>query len=116
MKVLLFLLLILNTFHFFSPVSVVYFEQVNIWRDSNNTNNIELNNKISGLLIIWVDPYYFIVVIQLYYKETLAQVFSCEVCEICEISGNTFFTEQLWATASFSFENLLKVKGSVADI
>ena len=30
-------------------------------------------------------------------KETLAQVFSCE---FCEISRNTFFTEHLWATAS----------------
>ena len=32
-------------------------------------------------------------------KDTLAQVFSCEVCEI---SKNTFFTEHLWATASGS--------------
>ena len=30
-------------------------------------------------------------------KETLAQVFSCE---LCEISKNTFFTEHLRATAS----------------
>ena len=30
-------------------------------------------------------------------KETLAQVFSCE---FCEISQNTFFTENLWTTAS----------------
>ena len=30
-------------------------------------------------------------------KETLAQVFSCE---FCEISKNTFFTEQILATAS----------------
>ena len=30
-------------------------------------------------------------------KETLAQVFSCE---FCEISKNTFFTEHVWATAS----------------
>ena len=29
-------------------------------------------------------------------KETLAQLFSCE---FCEISKNTFFTEHLWATA-----------------
>ena len=29
-------------------------------------------------------------------KEALAQVFSCE---FCEISKNTFFTEHLWATA-----------------
>ena len=30
-------------------------------------------------------------------KETLAQVLSCEFCEIFK---NTFFTEHLWATAS----------------
>ena len=30
-------------------------------------------------------------------KDTLAQVFSCE---FCEISKNTFFTEHLWTTAS----------------
>ena len=30
-------------------------------------------------------------------KESLAQVFSCE---FCEISKNTFFTEHLWTTAS----------------
>ena len=30
-------------------------------------------------------------------KETLAEVFSCE---FCEISKNTFFTEHLWTTAS----------------
>ena len=29
-------------------------------------------------------------------KETLAQVFPCE---FCEISKNTFFTEHIWATA-----------------
>ena len=41
-------------------------------------------------------------------KETLAQVF---FCEFCEISNNTFLTEHLWTTVSkkrnpFS-ENLL---------
>ena len=30
-------------------------------------------------------------------KEILAQVF---ICEFCEIFKNTFFTEQLWVTAS----------------
>ena len=30
-------------------------------------------------------------------KDTLAQVLSCE---FCEISKNTFFTEHLWTTAS----------------
>ena len=29
-------------------------------------------------------------------KETLAQVFSCE---FCQISKNTFFTEHLWTSA-----------------
>ena len=32
-------------------------------------------------------------------KETLEQTFSCE---FCEISKNTFFTEDLWATASLN--------------
>ena len=35
-------------------------------------------------------------------KETLAQVFSCE---LCEISRNTFFTEHLRTTAS-DFKNI----------
>ena len=35
-------------------------------------------------------------------KETLANVFSRE---FCEISKNTFFTEHVWATASTSFLN-----------
>ena len=30
-------------------------------------------------------------------KETLAHMFSCE---FCEVSKNTFYTEDLWATAS----------------
>ena len=33
-------------------------------------------------------------------KETLAQVFSCE---FCEISKNIFFTEHLWTTATAYF-------------
>ena len=33
----------------------------------------------------------------LFKKETLAQVVSCE---FCEISKNTFFTEHLWMAAS----------------
>ena len=37
-------------------------------------------------------------------KETLAQVFSCE---FCEISKNTFFTEHLWTT---TYPNLSLVK------
>ena len=41
-------------------------------------------------------------------KETLAQVFSCE---LCEISKNTFFTEHVWATASDIFQN-----GSIQDV
>ena len=40
-------------------------------------------------------------------NETLAQVFSCEYCEI---SKNIFFTEHLWTTASINkkYEELLK--------
>ena len=37
-------------------------------------------------------------------KETLAQVFSCD---FCEISKNTFFTEHLWTTASDYTMNLI---------
>ena len=33
------------------------------------------------------------------YKETVANVFSCE---FCEISRNAFFTEHVWTTASIS--------------
>ena len=36
-------------------------------------------------------------------KETLAQVF---FCEFCEISKNIFFTEYLWASAYLSWEFL----------
>ena len=36
-------------------------------------------------------------------KETLAQVFSYE---FCEISKNTFFTKHLWTTASFPMNPL----------
>ena len=39
----------------------------------------------------------FLIKLQAFKKEALAQVFSCE---FCEISKNTFFTEHLWATAS----------------
>ena len=48
-------------------------------------------------------------------KETLAQVFSCE---FCEISKNTFFTEKLRVTA-FLFQNLhcdVKLKVQVFEI
>ena len=38
-------------------------------------------------------------------KEALAQVFSCE---FYEISKNTFFTEQLWATASESPDDVFR--------
>ena len=37
-------------------------------------------------------------------KETMAQVLSCE---FCEISKNTFFTEHLQATASVRFKKIL---------
>ena len=37
--------------------------------------------------------------------ETLAQVF---YCEFCEISKNTFFTENLWATASNNRRLMIK--------
>ena len=47
-------------------------------------------------------------------KETLAQVFSSE---FCEISKNTFFTEHLWATVSvlWSFK-INKLEGVISQI
>ena len=39
-------------------------------------------------------------------KETLAQVFSCEFCEIFK---NTFFTEHVWATASLPRSNSVQI-------
>ena len=45
-------------------------------------------------------------------KETLAHVFSCEVCKI---SKNNFFTEYLWTIASIFVETRLKL-GSLQGI
>ena len=41
-------------------------------------------------------------------KETLAQVLSCEFCEILM---NTFFTEHLWTTASETTTKFSRLKG-----
>ena len=49
--------------------------------------------RVSFLIKLQASVYNFIK------KETLAQLFSCE---FCEISKNTFFTGHLWATASGS--------------
>ena len=49
-------------------------------------------NVINDIVFIFCSrPFNFIK------KETLAQMFSCE---FCEISKNIFFTEHLWTTAS----------------
>ena len=40
-------------------------------------------------------------------KEILAQMFSCEFCEIFK---NTIFTEHLWVTASANVYKYLKIK------
>ena len=45
-------------------------------------------------------------------KETLAQVFSCE---FCEISKNTFFTEHLRTTASYNYLNGLIINVNFVD-
>ena len=45
-------------------------------------------------------------------KETLAQVFSCE---FCEISKNTFSTEHLWVTASWSRPELICLLNSCSE-
>ena len=65
--------------------------------------------RVSFLIKLQPDAYNFIK------KEILAQMFSCE---FCEISKNNFFTEHLWATASAtphqehnqSWEFFLKMK------
>ena len=53
------------------------------------------------LLLLFLYYYYIIILLLLYYnfikKETLAQVFSFEFCEIFK---NIFFTEHLWVTTS----------------
>ena len=47
-------------------------------------------------------------------KEALAQVLSCE---FCEISKNTFSTEHLWTTASAAHLNLfIFVKKAIIDV
>ena len=43
-------------------------------------------NKVAGLRLATLSK-----------KKTLAQVFSCDFCEVYK---NTFFTEHLWTTAS----------------
>ena len=53
-----------------------------IWK--LNLNGLESEAAIRGVLCKKV------------FLETLAQVFSCE---FCEVSMNTFFTEHLWMTA-----------------
>ena len=45
-------------------------------------------------------------------KETLTQVFSCE---LCEISKNTFSTEHLRMTASVDSEKILLIQRRVED-
>ena len=40
-------------------------------------------------------------------RESLAEVFSCE---FCEISMNTFFTEHLWTTATALWHKVLHIK------
>ena len=46
-------------------------------------------------------------------KKTLAQVFSCD---FCEISNNTFFTEHLWITGSGPYFLLTTLKFTVLQI
>ena len=40
-------------------------------------------------------------------KETLAQAFFCEFCEICK---KTFFTEHLWTTASVNCTDVFRTQ------
>ena len=54
---------------------------------------------------LWGNPY-----LEIPFIETLAQVSSCE---FCEISKKTFFTERLWVAASVT-EVLIKVMWKVS--
>ena len=54
-----------------------------------------INTKVVGYDSRRGQPY------SLIKKEALAQVFSCEFCEIFK---NTFFTEHLWTTVSMTFK------------
>ena len=62
--------------------------------------------RVSHLIKLQAEAYNFIK------KETLAQVFSCE---ICEISKNTFLTEHLRVTASVA-TNFKKPGDSVKNL
>ena len=53
-------------------------------------------------ILFYLFIYSFIFLSILYFLETLAQVFSCE---FCEISKNIFFTEHVRAIASLNAKN-----------
>ena len=55
------------------------------------SQNSQENTCTRDSFLIKLDAWNFIK------KESLAQVYSCE---FCKISKNTFFTEDLWTTAS----------------
>ena len=59
---------------------------------------LDLHNTLSKVLLLdFTEAATRGLGLQLYEKEALAPMFSCE---FCEISKNTFFTEHLRATAS----------------
>ena len=71
---------------------------INIWWKRQKWGGSQIEKKSDWLWIEWVVPLYYFNC-NFIKKETLAQVFSCE---FCEISKNIFFTEHLLATASES--------------
>ena len=82
-----FFLLTLNIFHNFLSDFVVNFEQIEpeVFYEKKVFFEISQNSQENTCACNFIK------------KETLAQVFSRE---FCEISKNTFFTEHLWTTAS----------------
>ena len=83
------LLLTLNIFQTFFSVSICNFEKRNSGWERYNIDC--LINEKRKIITRCLRP------ATLLKKETPAQVFSCE---FCEISKNSFFTEHLWTTAS----------------
>ena len=89
-----------NWFYVFQVVKICFFFKVFFWRPSEAATGGVLQEKVfleisqNSQENTCARVSFFCNFVK---KETVAQVFSCE---FCEISKNTFFTEHLWATAS----------------
>ena len=67
--------------------------------------------RIYAINILWNQPH----ACNLIKKETLAQVLSCE---ICDISKNIFFTEHIWTTAPEKrlFNQKILIKSDISKL